>query len=85
MTTELHIKRTPRTPAPTNFARQLTRTVDIFDPDEPWVNVPGFRENRMSSKHVWAPVRKMKYTSLPMCKPLTVGQLDPLFVAVEDV
>tara|TARA_B110000003_G_C16494765_1_gene474969 strand:+ start:495 stop:752 length:258 start_codon:yes stop_codon:yes gene_type:complete len=85
MAMELLIKRTPRTPSPTNFARQLTRAVDIFDPDEPWVNVPGFHENRMSTKHVWAPVRKMKYTSLSMCKPLTVGQLDPLFEEVEDV
>ena len=82
MTTELPIKRSPRTPSPTNFARQLTHTVDIFDPDEPWVNVPGFHENRMSTKHVWAPVRKMKYTSLKMCKPLTMRQL---FDAMENV
>tara|TARA_B100000575_G_C23005422_1_gene579294 strand:+ start:547 stop:807 length:261 start_codon:yes stop_codon:yes gene_type:complete len=54
-------KRTPRQVGHTNLARQVVYPVDMFEPNEKWVNVPGFgtpkSPNEWTVHQVWAPVR----------------------------
>jgi len=54
-------KRTPRQLKHTNLARQVVYPVDMFEPNEKWVNVPGFEmpkaPKEWESRQVWAPVR----------------------------
>ena len=90
MAKKMSPKRTPRTPIPTNIARQLTHTVDFFEPNEPWVNVPGYTQPRAPSKqrNVWAPVRRRKYMSplFRTCQAQTTGRkLDPWFKIARNV
>ena len=61
MVTQSTPKRTPRQPRHTNLARQVVKPVDMFEPNEKWVNVPSFTvpksPNEWTPYQVWAPVR----------------------------
>lgn len=59
-------KRTPRQPKNTNLARQVVYPVDMSEPNEKWVNVPGFEMPKAPKEwerhQVWAPVKRRKFS-----------------------
>lgn len=80
----------PRTPGATNLARQVTHTVDMFEHDEPWVNVPGFAIPQPlveGMRQVWAPVRKFGMYQMPRSIPLKTAMFEkqPTNQAVESL